>query len=77
MVTCKQQSFHFLRNVYILLPLAQLSLCSRSSGNIWFSDEMVFQFELEDKVESSACVHSWFVNRRRHIIDEQKEKHQT
>ena len=40
--------------MYILLPVAHLSISARSSDNVWFSDEMVFQFELEDKVESSA-----------------------
>ena len=40
--------------MYILLPPAHLSTSARSSDNDWFSDEMVFQFELEDKAESSA-----------------------
>ena len=41
------KAFVFLRiYVYILLPLAHLSISARSSDNVWFSDEMVFQFEL-------------------------------
>ena len=48
------KAFVFSVFMYSLLPLVHLSISARSSDNVWVSDEMVFQFEREDKVESSA-----------------------
>ena len=45
-VTNKAFVFFLRIYVHILLPLAHLSISARSSDNVWFSDEMVFQFEL-------------------------------
>ena len=52
--SCTYKAFVFCIFMYILFSLAHLSTSLRSSVNAWFKDCIIFQFELEDQVVSSA-----------------------